>query len=71
MELAQKPRMRVEAIQKGFGGSPVLRHVDFSLYPGEVHVLLGENGAGKSTLTRILSGVYTPDAGRKIGRAHV
>lgn len=61
---AQTPRMRVEAIQKGFGGSPVLSHVNFSLFPGEVHVLLGENGAGKSTLTRILSGVYTPDAGQ-------
>jgi len=31
---------------------------------GEIHALLGENGAGKSTLVKILTGVYTPDAGR-------
>nr|WP_276510384.1 ABC transporter ATP-binding protein [Longimicrobium terrae] len=30
---------------------------------GEIHALVGENGAGKSTLMRILSGMFTPDAG--------
>jgi len=38
-------------------------HVDFDLYPGEIHSILGENGAGKTTLMKILSGVYQPDTG--------
>ncbi len=63
-EAVSSPLLSGRGIRKGFGGNPVLTGVDFDLYPGEVHVLLGENGAGKSTLTRILSGVYLPDAGQ-------
>ena len=33
---------------------------------GEIHCLAGENGSGKSTLIKIVSGVYTPDAGQQL-----
>lgn len=56
--------LRMEQIDKRFPGVHALDHVDFDLYEGEVHVLLGENGAGKSTLVKILSGVYTKDSGK-------
>ena len=58
------PIVELLKISKSFGSTPVLNQVDLSLYPGEVHALLGENGAGKSTLVKILCGVHLPDSGK-------
>ncbi len=58
------PLLQMERIDKTFPGVHALDHVDFDLYPGEVHILLGENGAGKSTLMKILSGSLEADSGR-------
>lgn len=53
----------MKQITKRFNGVPVLTDVDFSLFGGEVHVLVGENGAGKSTLMNILTGSVRADEG--------
>ena len=53
----------MEGIEKTFPGVRALKGARLSLYPGEVHALMGENGAGKSTLIKTLAGAITPDAG--------
>ena len=54
----------MKKIGKAFSGVVVLNDVDFAVYPGEVHALIGENGAGKSTLVKIISGVHEPTKGK-------
>ena len=56
-------QVEMKGIHKAFSGVQVLQDVQFSLAEGEVHALMGENGAGKSTMMKILTGVYTKDAG--------
>ena len=55
--------IEMKGINKSFGSNQVLKDAGFFLKDGEVHALMGENGAGKSTLMKILTGVYTKDAG--------
>ncbi|WP_372395555.1 sugar ABC transporter ATP-binding protein [Azospirillum sp. HJ39] len=57
------PLLSVRGITKSFGPTTVLRDVDFDVFPGEIHALIGENGAGKSTLMNIVSGTFPPTSG--------
>jgi len=57
------PILTMTGISKEFPGVKALIDVDFRLFAGEVHGLMGENGAGKSTLIKVLTGVYDIDAG--------
>ena len=59
----ETPFLVMQGIYKDFPGVRALDDVDFSVKLGEVMALVGENGAGKSTLMKILTGVYTKDAG--------
>ncbi|HEY2376571.1 MAG TPA: ABC transporter ATP-binding protein [Gemmatimonadaceae bacterium] len=58
------PAIRLTDIQKSFGPVQANRGASLEVARGEIHALVGENGAGKSTLMRVLSGMYSPDAGR-------
>jgi len=58
--------LEVRNVSKTFAATRALRHVDFSIEPGEVFAVLGQNGSGKSTLVKVLSGFHVPDPGAEI-----
>ncbi|WNC92073.1 sugar ABC transporter ATP-binding protein [Paraburkholderia sp. FT54] len=60
---AVEPILATAGVSKTFPGVKALQRVDFRLFPGEIHTLMGQNGAGKSTLINVLTGVLAPDAG--------
>lgn len=55
--------LEMRNIAKVFGKFYALKGVDLTVWPGEIHALMGENGAGKSTLMKILAGAYTATSG--------
>ncbi len=62
--MPQELILEMKGICKSFPGVDVFNGFDFDLRKGEIHCICGENGAGKSTLIKMLSGAYTPDAGK-------
>jgi galactofuranose transport system ATP-binding protein len=62
-EKTQTLLLETQGLTKNFAATIALSDVDFALYSGEVHALIGENGAGKSTLIKLVTGVHKKDAG--------
>ena len=60
---ANTPILEMKGINKYFPGVQALSNVDFRLFKGEVHAIMGQNGAGKSTLIKVLTGVHAQDSG--------
>ena len=60
---ANTPILEMNGINKYFPGVQALSNVDFRLFKGEVHAIMGQNGAGKSTLIKVLTGVHAQDSG--------
>jgi len=55
--------LRVEGVNKSFGGLRALNNVNFWVEEGSVHAIIGPNGAGKSTFLNCLIGRLIPDTG--------
>ena len=63
MEEMAAPIVEMRGICKRFGGVQALDHAELTLFPGEIHALVGDNAAGKSTLIKVLSGAEIMDEG--------
>jgi branched-chain amino acid transport system ATP-binding protein len=60
--------LELHGIAHDFSGLQVLSGIDLAVREGERHAIIGPNGAGKSTLFNIMTGRYTPRAGRVVYR---
>ncbi len=48
--------LEVKNLRAGIEGIEILKGVDLSVKPGEVHAIMGPNGSGKSTFAQVLAG---------------
>ena len=61
---SSEPLLRISGLAAGYGGTQVLRGIEFDVMPGEIVAVLGANGVGKTTLNKTLSGVIRARARR-------
>ena len=58
------PILKLENLQKHFGGVKAVDGITIEVARGTVHALIGPNGSGKTTTLNVLNGIYKPTAGR-------
>jgi branched-chain amino acid transport system permease protein len=61
---AARDTISLTEVTLSFGGVRAIDGLDLAIRPGQVHGLIGPNGSGKTTTLNVISGYYTPEAGR-------
>ena len=58
------PLLKLEGMQKYFGGLHAVDGIDLEVSRGTVHALIGPNGSGKTTTLNVVNGIYKATGGR-------
>ena len=61
--MAVHPLLDVHALRAGYGATPILQGVEFTVGKGEIVAIIGRNGVGKTTLMKCLIGLLPATAG--------
>jgi branched-chain amino acid transport system permease protein len=62
------PLLVLDGLKRHFGGVKAVDGLSMTIRAGSIHGLIGPNGSGKSTVVNVISGLYTPTAGRTLLR---
>jgi branched-chain amino acid transport system ATP-binding protein len=60
----RQPILNADSLVMQFGGLRAVNNFNLSLFPHDLQGLIGPNGAGKTTVFNMITGVYTPTAGK-------
>lgn len=62
--------LELQNVTLAFGGLKAVNEINFSMKQNEILSLIGPNGAGKTSTFNLITGVYTPTAGKIIFKGH-
>jgi Fe-S cluster assembly ATP-binding protein len=54
--MTRTPMLEVKGLHAKVADTEILKGIDLTVYPGEVHAIMGPNGSGKSTFANVLAG---------------